>query len=193
MIGIDAITESGYEEQKSAFLRHIADVRFLISKCPLFLAVESNLGGHAAQQHYVWLKERNLDVGVILLKESSQRGLPGIWTSPYLKTVMKDDLHIALKRGILGISRSVAGEKPMVDLEELRNQLLRYSKFPIPQKSPGGVPKYALSGKGASCNMNDDLAMALMINNSMAITVSSPSGCVKYGTRNLVSKEPLGD
>lgn len=128
---------------------------------------------------------------MILLQESTQRGLPGIWTDAYLKTVMVDELHVALKRGIFGIYRSIVGAKPMVDLEELRNQLLRFSRFPIPQKTPGGVPKYSLSGKGASCNMNDDMAMAMMMNYSMALAVLSPNGCRKYNTDKLIYTEPL--
>jgi hypothetical protein len=193
VVGIDAILDSGYEAQRSAFIRHFTELRHNLKTCPVLLAVESNNGGHAAMQHYKWLSEIGMDSEVTLMTESTQRGLPGVWTGagPAMKSAMVDDLHCVLRKRGLSIYAGMFGRNPKNDLDELRDELLRFSKFPLQAKTPGGQTRYAISGKGIIGNMNDDIAMSLMINNSMAITAMSPSGCMKYNTDRMRATEPM--
>ena len=81
------------------------------------------------------------------------------------------------------------GKNLKADTAELKDQLLRFTKYPVAAKTPAGVNRFYLSGKGPSGNMNDDLAMALMINIAMFNVIKSEKGRVKYNTAQLPAIE----
>jgi hypothetical protein len=191
IIGIDLIQETGYHNQQSAFLKHISGVRTVIGSCPLFLSVEQNMGGHVAMQHYQWLLQSNMVADTCLLKEYTQKGLPGILTDSKLKTSMTSEFKKALADQLIRVYAGTIGQNVAADLKELRNQLGRFSYWPLKSKVPGRSTRVPVSGKGANNNMNDDGAMALLICYAMYIMLTSGIGTAKYGTDSLILTDPI--
>lgn len=185
LIGVDLVEDVGYFNQRSAFLLHCAGVRNLILSCHLFLSVETNNGGHPAVVHYKWLEEAGLVEDVTLLRESTQAGRPGVWTSGELKSSMTDDLQRDLKSGRLLVYSGMVGRKPAQDVKELKAEFERFARY----RTPAGRVK--LTGKGPNGSQNDDGAMSLLLAHAMYKTVCSPIGSKKYKTWSMMCSQEL--
>ena len=185
IVAIDLVEDEGYFAQRSAFLRHIKNVRDVINDCCIFLAVEANIGGHVATQHHEWIVAEHMEANTIMLKEATQRGNPGVWTDEDLKSSMTDEFAVALRDNRVLVFAGATGRNPDRDLGELRAQLERFTRYPKKSHVPGARTKCKVSGKGPTNSLNDDGAMALLIAYAMYKTVTSPMGCVKYNTPSL--------
>lgn len=149
------------------------------------------MGGHVAAQHHEWLIQSNMAQDTRLLTEYTQKGLPGILTDSKLKTSMTAEFKKALADQSIRVYAGAIGQNVAADLKELRNQLGRFSYWPLKSKIPGRSTRVPVSGKGANNNMNDDGAMALLICYAMYKMLTSGIGAAKYNTDNLLLADPI--
>ena len=188
MIGIDLIDDTGYFNQRSAFLRHYAAIRSVILDCHVFLSVEANIGGHGPVLHMQWIKEQGLDANITMLREVTSAGRPGVWTSAELKSSMTDDLQVELHEHRILVYAGCIGRNPKGDIKELRTQLESFARYPSPTGKDG---KCRLTGKGPANNQNDDGAMAFLLAHAMYKLLTSAPGCAKYNTSYMVCRPVL--
>jgi hypothetical protein len=170
----------GYDAHKAAFLRHIRQVRQVVGDCLLYLGVETNMGSDVAGQHENWLKEAGIFVRIVMLQEASQGQLPGVTTTSPLKWSMTEDFHPVLEKQWMKVYAGCVGNNPAKDIREIRNQFMRYSRWPKKSKVPGISIRVPVSGKGATNSQNDDGATCLMLNYAMFKIICTDAGYLKY-------------
>lgn len=192
MIGLDLIQDRGWDNQVTAFQGHIAKVREVLGfSCIIFLAVEQNLGGHATRQHFEWLRAKGLETNINIINECGQEGAPGITTSDSLKGEMTDDFQPPLSIQWIRIYAGLTGCKAGMDLAELRDQMTRWSWWPMRSKTPGSRERCPVSGKGATNQLNDDGAFCLLLNYKIYRLLTSRLGAQKYNVAACSMFEPL--
>jgi len=189
---MDLIGETGFYAQRDAFLDHISMLRRVIRNCVIFLAVESNIGGHVATQHYEWLELAGLARGIVLLNESTTAGLPGVWTHISMKESMCADFQNVLRYRVFTVYAGAIGRNVDADIKELEDEFKRYARYSTRGNGRNGTRSHSvLSGKGPSNNLNDDGATATMQAYAMYRVLTSNVGIQKYAVRLLPTVEPL--
>lgn len=179
------------EDQRIIFVEHIQRVRAIVGWCPIYIAVECNIGPHEATDHLKWLVEMGEQKNVTLLNESGQAGLPGIFMTKQFKHAMVEDFKNVVKDTFIRVYAGVTGRDSGRNIPELRDQFVRFSKWPrIP--SAGAInDDCPMHGKGAKRTMNDDGAMAEMINYAAYHMLVSEQGNTKYGSMVRRMTQPL--
>jgi hypothetical protein len=183
VIAMDQVTDPGYEAQRAAFYAHIVRVRQIIGEtCWLFLAVEANIGGHVAGQHYDWLRQYNLAGNTTLVTERGYDAQPGVSMTESMKTCIVNELFVDLEQKRVRLFADVVGQEIDHTIRDLGEQLGRFSRWTKAAAKPGQRTHATYSGKGPTGSLNDDMAIALMWAVSVARLIVSPAGSVKYGT-----------
>lgn len=178
------VSYTGLYDQRKIFLEHIGRIRRdfpFLQQSTIFLVVEANTGKQATY-HGELLVEHNMMYGIKEICEDRNR--PGIPMGPEFKRILITDFGNYLNNELVSIWRDIitSETKPRMIVQELHDQFSRYG-IDKEHSAPSyeGGRRYKMSGKGPGGLLNDDLAMATMLNFAGQRIANSAIGREKYG------------
>jgi len=177
-------------EQQMVFLGHMQGLRRhfrFFEDATFVLAVESNTGLQASL-HWQELESANLTHGCVEMREDKGKGGSGLRTTPESKYAMIKDMNCCLVDHSIAISDDIytvsSGKNGDALVSELKEQLMQFSWHTKPPKDVYDLNlRRVASGKGSDRSMNDDMAMAAMINRYAHSVYNSAAGRMQYHSR----------
>lgn len=162
-IGMEAIPSVNMSSWETRLILHIRMVMSnpYLTRSKLVIFVEGNMSTEAMMiRKLIWEYFPEACFPGTLGDEKV-----GILTTGQTKYDQQHIFQLALAKGDIRVARDLitTDNKPGELLTKLRTQLINWSKFAVPGKTPLQATRYTFTGKGTSRKNKDDLAMVAQL------------------------------
>lgn len=161
IVGIDLIKTINMTSWEHRLVEHVKRLKTVpeLSSAKLVVFVEGNMKTEA--QLVKRILQREFPATVFPGSQGNDDLHVGVLTTNQTKHDQAHGFQLALLQGAIQIARHLicTDGNPEQALNELRTQLLAFSRFAIPGKNPLQATRFKFTGKGTSMTKKDDAAI----------------------------------